>query len=864
MPFLQLADTVDPNVIPTSMLQRIDIQADGGSAIYGADAVAGTVNLILRRPSDIIEMTGQSGFEKGGAINWLANGIIGHTWHGGGLLGDGGFIISVQRQYTDAVSASALSYAYTDNLSSYYPTGLQPTSSTPGNVRGFGATPAAQGVLYPVPASGIGSTQGLTLSQLGTGGSPNRTSSYTKAWDVVPQITRDSFAFNVTQDISSFAHFSAFGYYDQRTGQATYGSSPQLTSNLTVPNTNPYSPCFAGANQTNSQGLTCPASGTLTVPYDFVNEYGTSTQRLFHDQNWTEVANLNFDLPHHWTLNLSEDYGRAFSYATLNPQLNNTALNQVLSGVNKPSGVPFFNPFCSDVSGPCNSPSTLNYFTATSVGSNVNSELDLQANADGRLFHLPGGDVRLAIGFDYYHEGNTIHNYADNTSAIGLYVDSNNTTLRRHSIAGYGELYVPLVGPDNAFTGVQSLVVTAAVRGTHYTIPNLSSVNPKIGVDWYPVSDLRIHGSYGTSFRAPNLREVNPGAAAAMMGATLAPQVCSSYTGSGGACPNGASEPLTPLYFIGGRPQVQPEKATTYSVGFDWKPHWLPGLSASVNWYKIDYTNVLSQPAANAFPVAVVTSGLYDSEVIYNPSYFPTKAVVNDEVLLWLPGLTKGAALTQAQYNSIYPIIKASNVPAYSTAVDPTLSVPFIADGRFYNTGGIWTDGFDFSARYVFNTPIGPGHVGGVATYVRKFMVQQVTGTPILDEDNRFGWPVRFRGRAEIGIDRDDWNATLYVNYTNPYKSDPAYVPAAAVALNPNYLNISSNTTFDLSVGYATGNRPSMWLAKNIRFQAILTNMFDKKPPFFLNAAAAPAILFDPNQASPLGRIITLRLTKDW
>ena len=102
------------------------------------------------------------------------------------------------------------------------------------------------------------------------------------------------------------------------------------------------------------------------------------------------------------------------------------------------------------------------------------------------------------------------------------------------------------------------------------------------------------------------------------------------------------------------------------------------------------------------------------------------------------------------------------------------------------------------------------------------------------------------------------------MNYTNPYKSDPAYVPAAAVALNPNYLNISSNTTFDLSVGYATGDRPSMWLAKNIRFQAILTNMFDKKPPFFLNAAAAPAILFDPNQASPLGRIITLRLTKDW
>ena len=84
----------------------------------------------------------------------------------------------------------------------------------------------------------------------------------------------------------------------------------------------------------------------------------------------------------------------------------------------------------------------------------------------------------------------------------------------------------------------------------------------------------------------------------------------------------------------------------------------------------------------------MVTSGLYDSEVIYNPSYFPTKAVVNDEVLLWLPGLTKGAPLTQAQYNSIYPIIKASNVPAYSTAVDPTLSVPFIADGRSASEAG--------------------------------------------------------------------------------------------------------------------------------------------------------------------------------
>jgi outer membrane receptor protein involved in Fe transport len=79
------------------------------------------------------------------------------------------------------------------------------------------------------------------------------------------------------------------------------------------------------------------------------------------------------------------------------------------------------------------------------------------------------------------------------------------------------------------------------------------------------------------------------------------------------------------------------------------------------------------------------------------------------------------------------------------------------------------------------------------------------------------------------------------------------------------YLHIASNITWDLSLGYDTKDSfADVPLSQNVHLQLTGTDILDKKPPFFLNAASNPAILFDPNQASALGRTITVKLSKDF
>ena len=128
----------------------------------------------------------------------------------------------------------------------------------------------------------------------------------------------------------------------------------------------------------------------------------------------------------------------------------------------------------------------------------------MEAKIDGPLFHLPGGDVRAAFGTQWRHDELL---YGINTGVPNVDDTILRQTLDRVSKSAYAEFLIPIVGADNAVSGIQKLELDVAGRYEDYSDFGSTS-HPKIGLNWTPLDGVVVHASYGTSFRAPLLSEL--------------------------------------------------------------------------------------------------------------------------------------------------------------------------------------------------------------------------------------------------------------------------------------------------------------------------------------------------------------------
>jgi len=189
--------------------------------------------------------------------------------------------------------------------------------------------------------------------------------------------------------------------------------------------------------------------------------------------------------------------------------------------------------------------------------------MSLDANLDGILTTIPAGPVHYAIGAQYRREsfGNTY-----------LFPPTDNTFYPRRNVdGGYLELHIPVV--KGGSPGDPALELTMADRAEHYSDFGGTN-NPQVGVIWKPVSDLAIRGTYGTSFKAPTLSELNP----VPTQVVLVPG--SVFSPAPGGTPNALS-------VDGGNPNLKPEKATTWTAGLDFKSSVVDGLTAKLTFYNI-------------------------------------------------------------------------------------------------------------------------------------------------------------------------------------------------------------------------------------------------------------------------------------
>lgn len=799
----------DADVIPPLALDRVEVVADGASAIYGADAIGGVVNYILRAPFQGAETSARYGWADG-AQQWQVTQVASWKWDTGGIMA------AYEHSHSDALSAADRPNLYTNDYTAF---GGPPAAdfSDPGNV-------IIGGVDYAVPHGQNG--QNLTLSELGPAGDANRQN----VWDgtqVTPDTHRDSFVWNGNQQITNWLEFFTDGDFSYRQFSIDQWAT---TATLDIPNTNPYSPCNPSHNPTGPLASAC-AAGSLTVNYSFLDDYGPSVRSGYDRAYWAE-GGFKIHAPFDWTITAQGGYGRddGYYYQTAQSVVPTAAaLNEI-------------NVFCDGSLYTCNSPSLLDSIRSDFFVKSAYIQDIASVNASGPLLPLPGGDVRLAVGYEFNRD--TLQ--TDNTYGAGA------TDLRTIS-SEYGELYVPLVGPGNALPLVRKLELTLAGRISDYSDVGVTT-NPKAGVNWTPVDGLKFHASYGTSFRAPTLNDLDPNGAHGYLdyfvpGTAVTPALCPSCSTSSG---------LQALFDVGGRAAVKPETAKTWSIGFDLTPPQVAGLSVSVNYYNVEYTGKIDTPTYNIGAAPSINSGYYDSLIIYNPQYFPTKAANNP--VGTCPSGPSGKITTQAAFNAELACIESFSDGPVLFGSPSSSNLLAIIDGRRYNSGIITTDGFDLSAHYAWNTGWGHMRAGFNADYIISYKVSPIPTAPLTQEVNEFGYPLRFRARGDLGWDHGPWSVTGFLNFTNAYSVSPIYLPTG---VSSQYQHVSAYTTFDLSVSYDLDKAPFLHALNNTLLTLSVQNLFDANPPLVLNNGT-DGVLFDPQNASPYGREVAVQLTKRW
>jgi len=530
---------VEPSLLPTLALQSIDVVADGASAVYGSDAIAGVVNLVQRRNVD-----GGQAIARYGSGQDYDEHLVGVSW---GTTWDAG-------QFFAAFESGA--HSNLNGLDRDYFRALQPGGDyrtplcNPGNI-------VVGGVSYAIPEGGVTPANAGSL----TPGSQNLCENLAPQ-DLLPRQEYNSFAFTSNFELTSTTEISFDGFYSRRDFERASGFA---SGSLVVPNTNAFFVDPSG---------TSPAS--VTVNYNFANDIPTDDAEG-EVTRWGLTAGLEQELPAEWVFDALVTYGENNEVSNTYRGLNAPALAAALASSDPNTALDVFG---------------LNRTTeAVRAGiSNqvflVDSDADflgIEASVNGPIFELPGGTVRGAMGYERQEYTGLPSLARGNPGTPSSCVPcgvAGVSDLQRDINSFYAEVLVPFVGPDNAVSGIRSLDVRAAVRYDDYSDVG-STTNQQFGISWGATDQFTLRASYGEAFRAPQFSDLFGNSSAMFVEAFVDPTI-------GGA-------PRQGVFQSGGNPDLSPETAETWSFGIDWNVAALADTSVSLTYFHIDYENQIAQ-----------------------------------------------------------------------------------------------------------------------------------------------------------------------------------------------------------------------------------------------------------------------------
>jgi iron complex outermembrane receptor protein len=599
-------NSVDLNSIPAAMIDRVEVLTTGASAIYGADAVAGVVNLITRSDLNGIDMAAEHSqtYHDDGAISTLTLNA-GHELFGGQWMMGG--------EYVDQrpVSDSARGY-------SAVPLTIDDANGDK-ELNGSGSLP--EGLFFVPGGNALGLPQGVYTHVSGVAG--RTAADYRLAQDAdeynfapynylqTPNQRSSAWLFG-TQPLTSSVSLHVEGLFNHRYSSQVIAPTPFNTDLDPAPILADGTPGIPASNYYN------PFGEDLSLRRRFV-ELGNRVYQQRVDMN-RELASLGIQ-EGLWKIAPAVSFSRSNATETdigaIPGQLLATAVGpsgpdaqgQIVCGSPNASGIvpaSAIIPGCVPIDlfggvGSLTQPQ-LASLSKTLVDHGTDSERIASIDARGPWGAVPGGPIQWATGAEYRHdEGSYIFDPNRGGGAVGSggQEDIPEESISAHEV--YLEMRAPLVRQHPL---VEALDLSAGIRhsdfssfGGHFTW--------QAGLRWQPFESWALRTNYARVFRAPSLQELY---SSGSVGVDLEVDPCGNnptpiqrvHCAANGVPGGQYVQSFNPAnvfnVFQGGNPNLGPESGYSFDTGVDIRPQDLPSFRASLDYYEINLNGYINDP----------------------------------------------------------------------------------------------------------------------------------------------------------------------------------------------------------------------------------------------------------------------------
>jgi iron complex outermembrane receptor protein len=819
---------VDLSSIPLDAIERIEVLKDGASSTYGSDAIAGVVNVILKKSFKGATISAENGWSQlGGGQTSHLTGTIGF----GDLSEDGqnGFI-SVEYRHQDPILLQQRPNLFRQDW-----TALGGANET------YGAWDPVGGVTTPASTTGyfVNSNPNVSAIPANFGFLPgcnavmlvnNQCQDRNEYWQQIEPETQNlnvlaryskklggdwEATFTGSFFQSQAAELAAFNPPIATGATTGFGEQTALVNGkptvVIYANSGPFMapvPANVAAQfgvpvgtlepiQISLMDVGAPVSNTTTQTYRFVGDLKG------------KMGSWDVDASYGWTKAVMTEENTG--YANLA-----TLANDLADGVYVPGAV--------------NSASVINSI-APAIYSQF-SDILYFAGAHGNrdLWQLAGGPLSMALGADFYFR--TLDAMPSALVQSGQY----GTTFAGDSFAqgnqsdwsAFLEFAAPLL---------KSLEVDAAARYDHYNSGD-SATTPKVGFKWTPINELALRGTYSKGFRAPNPVENGSSASLGFAGYIADPVLCPnpSNPNAVGNFPSQCNIPGTALTVS--NPALQNEHSTSYTFGILLEP--LREQSLGIDFYDIKITNQII--SGLAVPSVVAASPI-----------------------------TRGPQQTLTYESATGPVQELTPVGVFGY-----YDVPYV------NLFSTETRGLEFELKDVIHM----GDYGKLKsdlmfTHMMDYLYTTASGTYDLagthgpsEISGDTGTP-RNRAKYVLSWEKGPVDAALTVNYigtydvTDPSQGWPTCLSSLNVAATPGgaafptgttppaaFCKVPSFTDFDLYGGWNVD--------KNWYLHANIQNLFGREPPLDIQTYASTNFNPSLHMEGAIGRFFNIGFRYTW
>jgi outer membrane receptor protein involved in Fe transport len=833
---LGASDAVDVNMIPLNLIDHVDVLKEGAGAVYGSDAIAGVVNFVTRKDVTGLELTGDWGETT---KHDAAHHDLGFVYGGAGDKWSFTFGADYNQQNELTMgqrswSSKAL-YLYSGSLfpagSSRTPTGR---ITLPTNLQ---AQFNCQGDSNTVTR--ITGTSGATLADYRcfNDGGPNDDHFNFQPYNlnVTPQ-ERGSIFTKANYEINDYITAYTSIVYNHTHSAAQLAPLPfdANADNIVISKDsiyNPFGTDFGGIAGNN--------------PNFELRLVGVGDRFFDNDTSsiltYSGIKGKIWDSG--WDYDLDVSYNRKDLLSNVYGYVNFTALQNAV-GPSYYAGPGLTNPTCGTPAAPISGCTPVDIFNLTSPSQvsavnqisayydnqQVSISRSMNLDFNGPIWALPAGELQGAVGFDY------IENYLNfQTSSITvaeppLYLNcqisseacSGNSTGSYNVKEAYAELNAPLLAN---LPGVDKLTVDLGVRYSNYSLFG-DTTRGQFQVEYKPVKDLLLRGTYAQIYRAPSVSDIS---AAPASNSPTFNDPCAGYTGKGtalypnlpaacvGVLPNGLfAEPQNQITgLVTSNADLKPETGDVKTAGFVFDPSFVPNLSLSADWWDYRVNNLLTTLDPNyAIQQCATTAAAEFCDLVHR----------------YTSGPNQGQILYFQQ---------------------PT-----------FNLGQLETNGIDFSLKYLLRkTPIGNFSLEIDETHLMTYKstpspgaaVQEIAGT----ENKQFGFYAKDRGTLTLAWTGFNAEAMVTARFIGgvqiPLTDEECNAAGVCTYLGD---HLPSVEYYDLTVGYQIQ-------ATNTHLRAGVLNLADKTPPISgINSFGSGSSVTDVTVYDTVGRRFYVGLTQ--